>query len=510
MANVFLDISRNVIPNWRSFIATAHVGELSSTASESTPLPITATNLIHPWRESPNISLAAELISFHILSGNRDSEILESAEYVLQHPAISSELLLEVAHRIKFGDEENVSGAPKIDVASNLEDIRKYIHRRVAANKRRIYDNPANPIYRIDKARYYTILGQIDKAQYEVELALRLAPNNRFVLRSAVRFFLHADKYDLASFHLNNTPLTKSDSWLLASQIALSTMADKTSRHIKLAEQMARSQQLSAFDLTELRSALATNELHNGTLRRTKALIRDALLAPNDNSLAQATWLSQKNSSLEDVAHVDTKLVRHSEASARQAFIDHRYREAWEYTYSWFKDTPFARTPVIFGIHVATTFLDEYDNAINLGKQGLVANPGDATILNNIAYACCLKGDMIEARVHLEAMALSVQSTADTICGLATTGLYYIKSGEFEKGKEYYDLAIQRARDAKLGELELLAKANLVREISQQRVIDVDSLMTQIKEINDETKNLATKKITMDALGHLRERSTAP
>jgi hypothetical protein len=57
-----------------------------------------------------------------------------------------------------------------------------------------------------------------------------LAPNHRFALRSAARFFLHVGKPDDAQTILRRSEATRRDPWLMAAEIAVSTVADRTPR----------------------------------------------------------------------------------------------------------------------------------------------------------------------------------------------------------------------------------------------------------------------------------------
>ena len=85
----------------------------------------------------------------------------------------------------------------------------------------------------------------------------------------------------------------KHDPWLLAAEISSKALMDKNSNYIKHAKAIIKSQNYSAFNLTEIRSAVATSELLNGKIKNARKLFFDSLTDPNDNSLAQAEWASR-------------------------------------------------------------------------------------------------------------------------------------------------------------------------------------------------------------------------
>ena len=53
-----------------------------------------------------------------------------------------------------------------------------------------------NPIVWVELARLYIMHDQVEKAERALLTALHLAPDNRFVLRSATRFFIHTDQFE--------------------------------------------------------------------------------------------------------------------------------------------------------------------------------------------------------------------------------------------------------------------------------------------------------------------------
>src|SRR4051812_36598271 len=87
--------------------------------------------------------------------------------------------------------------------------------------RRRLQTSYENPIALIDLARHHLALGSEKSAERAVRAAVSLAPTNRFVLRSASRFFVHKGEPDRALGLLRREGRVKSDPWLLACDIAV-------------------------------------------------------------------------------------------------------------------------------------------------------------------------------------------------------------------------------------------------------------------------------------------------
>lgn len=100
-----------------------------------------------------------------------------------------------------------------------------------------------------------------------MRIALYLANNNRYVIRSAVRLFMHINKQDEALFILRHSEALKYDPWLLSADISLTTLLGKHQRYIKVGQIMVADQNYSRNSISELSSAIATLEFANGALK---------------------------------------------------------------------------------------------------------------------------------------------------------------------------------------------------------------------------------------------------
>src|SRR5205823_4591050 len=106
----------------------------------------------------------------------------------------------------------------------------------------------------VDIARHYSIMGFNEQARRAIQKGVALAPENRFTLRSAARFYIHIGDPEVAHDILKRSEKTKSDPWLLAAEIAAATVAGRTSRLVRRGRGFLDTH--PPFQATELASAI--------------------------------------------------------------------------------------------------------------------------------------------------------------------------------------------------------------------------------------------------------------
>ena len=114
------------------------------------------------------------------------------------------------------------------------------------------------PVLLMDVARELTARRHDEKADRYVRAAVALAPQSRFVIRSAARYYLHVEEHERAHELLRRTPLLKTDIWVQASEIAVATVRGRTSALMKTAlNSLSRDKDIRP-DASELATSVAT------------------------------------------------------------------------------------------------------------------------------------------------------------------------------------------------------------------------------------------------------------
>jgi cytochrome c-type biogenesis protein CcmH/NrfG len=103
---------------------------------------------------------------------------------------------IELAHKI-------------LNVDHDTEEVSE-IDVRIAKLRKWVSEYPNSAIAWMDLARVFTIKGQGQKAKRAATIALQLAPHDRYIVRCAVRLFLHTGDWIMWNYKkgLRNTALT--------------------------------------------------------------------------------------------------------------------------------------------------------------------------------------------------------------------------------------------------------------------------------------------------------------
>src|SRR6266581_47966 len=180
---------RIVLPQWMPARRAASMREALTFEGEARVVDYEPSlelfnDLLGEFRTKPSPFAASDLMGVAAVLG-REKEARELAEYVISQP-ITGSAAQSHAHAI-LGD------VPAVAEGDEKKSIR--------ATKQRVTIFPRDAFAWIDQARLYTILGQYKKAERAVLVALHLAPSDRIIVRSAIRFFAHHNDWDEALYY---------------------------------------------------------------------------------------------------------------------------------------------------------------------------------------------------------------------------------------------------------------------------------------------------------------------
>lgn len=472
MTNIYELKNRLLVPNWRDFKRTTKLGELGSINTFEN-LEIDNSIIKLDWANNKTIGVAADLINNSFISNDFSNELNDAIKFIELNSKHSSPALLSLIEKIKCEinpkNEESVKILEKnIDSINEFNSIfnDKLFNRIINKTKNLTKNQQSNAINWVELARLYTIKNQIKKADKCIIIALELSPNNRFVLRSAVRFFIHTNQEEKALYYLKKSQATKIDPWLISAHIATSKLINRYSPFIKSGEKLIATNDFSPFDLTELSSSLGTLEFEHGSFKKSKQLLDISLKNPNDNSLAQYEWLSKKDHRLLFNVDYFQKVKNPFEAFAYENFQKGNFQESFYNCINWYLDFPFSKRPLVFGSYIAS-LIEDYDACIIMCLTGLRLNNTEIGFLNNIIYALCLKNDLNEIPKYFDLLN-SVNfniSEGEKITIQATLGLYYLRIKDIDKGKELYKTSIDNSKKINNNYYYNLALINFTREL---------------------------------------------
>lgn len=476
MAVIYEIKERRVIPNWRDFKRTLQLGELGQSNKSVTPIVMDILRPLQDWSEIKNMGSAADLINAAFVSDITNPTVNEAIQYVNTNQDKASSSLLGLIKKIESNTDTPTvlpnNSILEIDV-DTINEFQAFInnrsfHKVINRTKNKSKTELRNPIVWVELARLYTMRGHEHKAENAILAALHLAPNNRFVLRSATRFFIHKEKFDKALYYLRKAESLKNDPWLISAHIATSSIIGRFSPLIKNGLRLVNSNNYSDYDLTELTSSLGTLEFKDGSFKKAKGFFERSMKMPNDNSLAQLEWVSKDEHRLQINPFNYDKVINPFEARALELYERGDWKNAFYNSIKWFLDMPYSKRPVLLGSYIADSLLQDKHAAIILCEVGLQANPHDPTLLNNMVYSLAASDttDKLDYYVR-QMMEVDIHSLPDEskIIYQATLGLVALKRGETEFGVNLYKQAIKNATNIRNDYLKNLAKANLTKEL---------------------------------------------
>lgn len=437
-----------------------------------------AHSRVEEWRADQSLGIAADALSLSVFPGT-EAILRPVAEAVVNAGDDVPAPMVALA-RVVLG----VQRTPEPSVGA-VEAIR--------ALRARLRNNCANPIALVDVARLQTSLGHNDAARYALRIALALAPRDRFVVRSAARFFVHADDPEAAADALRRSGRAKVDPWVLASEIAVHSVLGRSSPNIRFARQLLERKAFPPEHICELASAVATEEVASGKAKEGRRLFNLALVRPNDNTVAQVQWISNLHGRRFDAEPQWLDAPHSMEARCLRALDAGDLSLVAAQAGDWFVDEPFSSRPMIIA-SFANCLLGRYQEAEAAARNGLRANANDIVLLNNRLFALASAAELTEAEQLLREI-VRLEHGSPTPQTIANTGLLLIRGGQIEDGRECYRIAADLFE--KKGDLprKSLALAFLARELFRLGVKDWSEVKAEAEQILAKARVPETKLV---------------
>jgi tetratricopeptide (TPR) repeat protein len=436
------------------------LGELDCAQSppSATPTPAFALDeKLLEWETNRTVAFAAEVVTTAMSSGESE-RAHEAARFILSNDAV-----LPAVRRLarKVLGEGGGEAVEEEQINSRIRTLRGTVRK-----------DSRNAIRWVDLALEYVSLGLKDKSSSAMRIAVSLAPDNRFVLRSAARLFVHLGEPDHAHYLLLQTKRIDYDPWLMAAEIAVSEVAQRDSESLKIGRRILSSSSLPPLHTSELASAVATREMANGNARNARKLFRQSLIQPTSNSVGQVRW-AEKALGIE-LDDVSLRVDRAFEARAWKFHYEGQWGDALSESLKWFSDEPYSSRPAMLGSYIAAVVLHDYEEATRIAQRGLAANPSEPGLLNNLIFALACDGKLSEAVKLVPKLSQITRDDAGRIILLATCGLIEYRQGNPAQGRELYMQAIRKADLPNFRLLRARAAVHLALEEARARTAEAD------------------------------------
>lgn len=449
-----------IIPRWLEYDAAAKMGELAipkkNRFETNAATKESITSDLEEFTIHPTSFMACRLMGAGIIVG--DFELShDMAAYIQKHGGVDS-LSASLADRI-LNEVSNVEPIKEVDV--RIANIRKWTSQ---------YHNDA--IAWIELARAFTIKGLKEKAKKAVITAIQIAPYDRYIVRCAARFFLHISDYESAWHYVNRASKFRFDPWIRATEVNVANISERDVPNFKrLIPNDLSHEQL--FHFSELIESYAYLELEAGNDRKARKQMRIAWENPSENVITHAEWVIRNRLPGLKASSIALKFSRSPEANTWQTYCELKENKAMEAAREWELQEPYSKYPFIVGTCIACN-ADKPHIGVEIAKRGLIIEPNNKIILNNLCYALLRSGDTVGAGEYIKRI-YSKDGTISDLIALATKGLYEYKTNNIAKGREDYIETIQKLRQQ--GEPILQASALL-----NMAMAELDASTTESRE----------------------------
>lgn len=396
------------------------------------------SNARQEWLDRPSIATAVDFVAEALIIKEFESEeAIEAANYILNKERACSFLIRQLASH--FLEPKPLKWAEPLEIQSINES-----REDIARLKKSVRMYPENPIAWSDLSLYYATLGQVDKSKMAMKVALNLGNNNRFILRSASRCFMHLGEPDRAIAILNRSGICAIDPWIASAEIAIAERTGLKSRSISKARDLIKNENLTPLSKSELAISLGTLEMKGGSVKLAKKFMNQALIDPTENALAQAEWMvTQLKIDVDAMVQLRSIVPASYEAAAVHLYYKKQFEQSLKAAEMWGKFQFLSSRPIIISMFLSSAFLNDDLKAIYIFENSLPAQRNDPLAINNYAFSLARIGRIKDALKELSEADFSDISDDEKLTITATNGLICFRKGNIEEGRKLYSMAIR-------------------------------------------------------------------
>jgi tetratricopeptide (TPR) repeat protein len=324
-----------------------------------------------------------------------------------------------------------------------------YVRRSVGVYKTRVREYPRDALAHLELARLYTVLAQVDRAEFHLALARQLAPDDRYILRATLRFYDFRGDLAEGLRIIRQSDRLQHDPWIKSAELAASTLLGKASRVSKNPELAYTPDGSIDRAHSELAMALATRELEAGAKeRKIFQMVRRALPSSTENGVAQAVWLSDKSSRGFEARFPDNEPGAEANEANVQLAVDRKdFTLASQHAELWLEDQPFSRDALIKYLNLRSVHLQPDKSSIEWAHLALKIHGDDWQVMNAVVLLFSESGHLDLAGKALDNLRRKVpRGNQDEAFLYAAEGFLAFANYDFGPGRTAYLKAVEIAR----------------------------------------------------------------
>lgn len=502
MQNDGSNLKRRMVPRWRPLAQTpAHELKSSGNGSKNAAIGPALKSANKRWEVSNSLVQAVELLDIAVVANDRKIAVA-AAQSIIDQPTTARPSVVNAAHLYLGGDKTDTF---QVDFENGLpaEPTRD----RIRLAKRRMIDGPRDGLTATELSRLYALAGQRRKAQDWMGRALKLLPDNRYVLRSATRLFTHLNEPERAMDAISRSEAVRHDPWIQAAEVAVADQLEKSPRWAGKARK-ALSDGRVGISHSELAMGLASLEWKSGAkLRTVRKLVSTSLASPTESAVAQALWMrDSENISLEISSHYPMAMA--NEAAALRAREAGEYQEAIYQAETWALDQPFSPRPFMLASTAADIFLNKPDLSEMYCRRGRLYHPGNPSLLNGLIVSLAHQRKISEAEALMPDLYNTIYANVEMESYYhAAKGLIDFGRGRLEDGRAQYMQAITSAKTNNLNSLATNAILYWIEQEAMAQSFSIDEWSSVKMAIDKNISKLSgASKISAERVWQARSR----
>ena len=459
-----------IIPKWLEYSDAVKRGELISyrkrtfETNEETKESIKTDLKDFKLNQTPE--MACRLMGAGIIMG--DNQLSHDMASFIATKGGLDPIALRLADKIIHVDEQAEPVTESYVIIANL--------------RRRLSQFPNSAISWIDLSRAFAIAGHDEKAKKAAMAALQLAPYDRYIVRCAVRCFLHIGDFDRAWNYIKGASQYNLDPWIKATEVNVALITEHNIPDFKIPANLSSDQ---IFHYSELLESAGLLDIISGNDKKAKKKFRIAWSKPSQNVITHAEWILRNR--LPGLRESTTlKFEQSLEAKTWVNYINFKLNEALDSAIQWGVEEPYSKYPFLIGSTIAVN-AGYPEFGAKIAMKGLQIAPNDRFIFNGICYASLRAGKVDDASLYIDKLKFNDGTDLDLFCQ-ATRGLYEFKIKKIDVGRQMYNEVMEQFRQKRAPHLEAeaflnLALAELEAKTPSARYRAINSLnMTEIWE----------------------------
>ena len=387
---------------------------------------------VEEWKSNPNRFNTIDVFVRLIQEDERSHPLFNQLHRVLldQYDDLPCSIQNVVCPNLKFTD--------KLDgYSTSAEGVRLIISKL----KSIVNVNPRDSLTWMDLGFYYSVIGEINKAEHYTKTAKNLDPHNTFIARAYSRFLVHIGDPEQAIWYLKNLQNLKTNPMILSAYTAISTAFDIGKPNIKKAMSLVESWDGDRSKISELSACLGTIEIQNGSIQKGKKHIQLALNSPSENVIAHVKWLHHKH-------HLNFKNMPdfHSsiEGGVNDLYSKKMFSECRDKLVEMHQFQPYSSGPIVDAGYLSIVALKDAQFVIDASNNRISKSHMGFGELNNLIVAKVMQNQIVDIDVDLRLLARKVNT--DDLHSVATfkatAGMLLIEGGMIEEGEKLYDESI--------------------------------------------------------------------